>query len=267
MPDVFQDGDAYERFMGGWSRLVAPAFVAWLGLPGGLWWVDVGCGTGALTSAILAAAAPSRVLGVDRSSAFADAARARVADEHAAFAVGDAGALPVASAGADVVVSGLVLNFLPDIAGALRDQTRAVRPGGTVAAFVWDYAAGMQSLRLFWDAAAAAYPSHGELDEGARFPICQPDALRTAWADAGLGDVATHALEVRRRFGSFDELWRPFLGGQGAAGGYLRQLDEAARGRVREEFRARVPLSGDGSIELTARAFAVRGTTSSRSEA
>lgn len=137
---------------------------------------------------------------------------------------------------------------------------RAAAPGGTVAAFVWDYADGMAVLRVFWDAATAADPGHAGHDEGARFPICRPDALRAAWTAAGLAEVSTAALEVGRRFASFDELWRPFVGGQGAAGGYLRQLDDAARDRVRDEIKARVPVGADGAIELSARAWAVRGT-------
>ena len=155
MADEFSDGEAYERFMGRWSRLVAPTFVAWLDASPGLRWLDVGCGTGALTSAILAGAAPAQVLAVDPSPAFVAAARRDLAGQPAVVQVASADALPADDTSVDVVVSGLVLNFLPDVSAALREQVRAVRPGGTVAAFVWDYAQGMQPLHLFWQAVAA----------------------------------------------------------------------------------------------------------------
>ena len=259
MADEFADGDAYERFMGRWSRLVAASFVAWLDRPRGLRWLDVGCGTGALTAAVVAGAEPSGVLAVDRSAAFVVAARRNAAGAPVGVLVADAGALPVADDAADVAVSGLVLNFLPDVPAALREQVRAVRAGGTVAAFVWDYADGMQALRIFWQAEAAVDPAHAALDEAARFPLCRPDALRAVWLEAGLRDVTAHPLEVRRRFASFDELWDPFLGGQGPAGSYLAGLDGPARSRIADEFRRRLPVAPDGSVELSARAWAVRG--------
>lgn len=261
MADVFADGEAYERYMGRWSRLVAPPFVAWLGQPPGARWLDVGCGTGALTSAVLAAARPGGVLAVDRSAAFVETARRALARPDVTVEVAPADALPAGDHAVDVAVSGLVLNFLPDVPAALREQVRVVRLGGAVAAYVWDYAEGMRMLHLFWRAAAEADPGGADLNEGARFPICRPDALRAAWRDAGLENVTVEALEVSRRFASFDELWAPFLGGQGAAGGYLAEVDGARRSGIAERFRALLPVAPDGSIELRARAWAVRGVT------
>ena len=260
MAEEFSDGEAYERFMGRWSRLVAPTFVAWLDASPGLRWLDVGCGTGALTSAILAGAAPALVLAVDPSPAFVAAARRDLAGRPAVVQVASADALPADDTSVDVVVSGLVLNFLPDVSAALREQVRTARPGGIVAAFVWDYAQGMQPLHLFWQAVAAVDPARADLDEAARFPICRPDALQAAWSAAGLGEVSHDAVVAHRRFASFDEVWTPFLGGQGPAGRYLAGLGTDHRARVADEFRARLPLADDGSVELTARAWAVRGT-------
>jgi len=117
----------------------------------------------------------------------------------------------------------------------------------------------MQSLTTFWRAVAAVDPKNGDLDEGTRFPLCRPETLRTAWLGAGLVDVAVEPLEVRRGFGSFDELWRPFLGGQGAAGGLIATLAPAHRNTIGKEFEARLPIEPDGSLSLTARAWAVRG--------
>lgn len=260
MADIFGDSDAYERFMGRWSRLVAPEFVGWLDRPAGLRWLDVGCGTGALTSAVVAGAAPSEVLAVDPSPAFVEAARRNLAAAPVTVRLASADALPADDGSMDLVVSGLVLNFLPDVATALREQVRVARPGGTVAGFVWDYAEGMQPLHHFWEAVAAADPDDAGLDEAARFPVCRPDALHAAWEVAGLEAVTLGTLVASRRFASFAEVWSPFLGGQGAAGGYLAGVDADHRSRVADEFRARLAAADDGSVTLSARAWSVTGT-------
>lgn len=255
--DVWAAGDAYERYMGRWSRLVADEFVAWLDCGDGLRWLDVGCGTGALTAAVAARCRPRLVVGVDRSAGFVTAARAALPS--ASFAVADGLSLPVRPAECDVAVSGLVLNFLPAPGAAVAEAARAVLPGGRVAAYVWDYAEGMAFLRHFWDAAVAVDPSAAALDEGRRFSGCGPDRLRALWTEAGLVDVAVAPLEVATVFTGFPDLWEPFLAGQGPAPGYVAILAPAARDRLRETLREGVPTRPDGSIVLTARAWAVQG--------
>jgi SAM-dependent methyltransferase len=257
--DVWASGDAYEPYVGRWSRAVARAFLAWLAVPPGGAWLDVGCGTGALTQSILAVGAPSAVLGVDRSEGFASYADARTADARAWFAVGDAAALPARPSRFDAAVSGLVLNFVPDPGAAVAGMARAARAGGAVAAYVWDYAEGMGLMRRFWDAAGDLDPAARELDEGRRFPLCHPGPLRELFDGAGLGGVDTRAIEVPTVFRDFDDYWGPFLGGQGPAPGYVASLDEAGRARLRERLRAALPARADGTIHLTARAWAVRG--------
>src|SRR5438128_401228 len=175
--DVWARGDAYEPYVGRWSRLVAREFLAWLDLPPGLRWLDVGAGTGALTEAILETAAPREVVGVDQSERYIGYARERVRDPRASFRMADAQALPFPNPEFDAAVSGLVLNFIPAQARALAEMRRAVRRDGAVAVYVWDYAARMEMIRHFWDAAVAQDRAAAELDEGRRFPICQPDAL------------------------------------------------------------------------------------------
>lgn len=258
MPDAWAQGDAYEPYIGRWSRPVAATFVAWLDRPAGLRWVDVGCGTGALTSAVLDGADPAAVVGIDPSPAFVAWSRDHVVDPRARFEQGLAPDL--AGGSADVVVSGLVLNFLPDAVAGVRAMAAAAR-GGLVAGYVWDYAEGMRLLRLFWDAAAAVDPRATDLDEARRFPDCRPEGLRRWWLDGGLREVTTTAIEIPTVFADFDELWSPFLGGQGPAPGYVASLDEDRRTALREELRRRLPVGGDGSIALTARAYAVRGTS------
>jgi trans-aconitate methyltransferase len=257
--DPWTDGGRYERYMGRWSRPVARRFLAWLGLPPGRHWLDVGCGTGALTGEILASGEPASVTGVDPSADFVAHAAARVADPRASFRVGSAQALPTADATADAVVSGLVLNFVPDQAAALTEMRRATRPGGVVAAYVWDYADGMQLIRRFWEAAAAVGAQVRDLEEGLRFTVCRPEPLAAVFHGAGLEDVTVQEIVVPTVFADFDDYWTPFLGGTGTAPSYAVSLEESKRTALREHLRASLPTEADGSVHLTARAWAVRG--------
>ena len=194
--DVWAVAEAYEAYVGRWSRQVAVSFLHWLDLPAGLSWLDVGCGTGALTAAIVAQAGPAGVVGVDPSEGFLTQARAEVQDARVTFQVGDARALPLPDGSRDAVVSGLALNFVPDPGAAAAEFVRVTRPGGVVAAYVWDYAEGMQLMRHFWDAAAALDPEVASLDEAGRFPLCRPDPLARLWTDAGLGDVSVRPIDI-----------------------------------------------------------------------
>lgn len=258
--DVWAAGDAYEPYVGRWSRLVAREFLKWIAVPAGARWLDVGCGTGALAETIISAAAPAFVEAVDSSLSYITYARSRVLDPRATFSVADARSLPQPTGSVDVVVSGLALNFIPRPDAAVAEFVRVVRPGGTVAVYVWDYAGQMQLMRYFWDAAVALDPAARELDEGPRFPICQPAALESLFHDARLEHVESSAIDVRTRFRDFDDYWTPFLGGQGPAPGYAMSLSEDSRTALRERIRAALPIARDGSIDLIARAWAVRGT-------
>jgi SAM-dependent methyltransferase len=258
--DRWAIGDLYEPYVGRWSRLVAGEFLAWLAIAAGARWLEVGCGTGALSEAILDRAAPREVIGVEPSEAFIAFARRRLRDPRIDFRIGDASRLPVEDGGFDAAVAGLVLNFVPEPARALAEMRRAVRPGGTVAVYVWDYAGEMQLMRRFWDAAAALDPAARELDEGRRFPICAPEPLLALFDEAGLTRMDCRAIDIPTLFRDFDDYWSPFLGGQGPAPGYCVSLPDAKRKALREKLRAELPSAPDGSIHLTARAFAVRGT-------
>ena len=257
--DVWASGDPYERFIGRWSRLVAPEFLAWLGLARGLDWLDVGSGTGALSRTILDLAAPKSVTGVEPSSAFLEHARTHVVDPRVRFEAGDARSLPVEASSVDVAVAGLVLHFVPEPARGAQEMMRATRAGGTVAAYVWDYADRMDLLKIFWSAASELDPAAQDLDEGPRFPLCKPEALAALFVEMGLADVETRAIDVPTVFRDFDDYWSPFLGGQGPAPGYAMALDEARRTALRERIRSKLPIAEDGSIALIARAWAVRG--------
>ncbi len=257
--DVWASGAAYEPYVGRWSRLVATEFLRWLDVPAGGRWLDVGCGTAAVTDAVLRLGSPAEVVGVDPSEGYVLYARAHVADPRARFAVGTATALPFGDGGVDVAVSGLVLNFVPELERAAAEMARVTRPGGTVGGYVWDYAGDMQLMRHFWDAAGALDPRARELDEGVRFPLCRPQPLQALFTGAGLADLQVHPIDVPTRFRDFDDYWTPFLGGQAPAPGYAMSLSEDRRAELREHIRARLPYAADGSIPLAARAWAVRG--------
>lgn len=230
-------------------------------MPPNLDWLDVGCGTGALTEVILQHAKPRSVKGTDPSTGFIEHAKAHISDPRATFEVADAQSLPVESARFGAAAAGLALNFVPKPSLAIREMVRAVRPGGVVAAYVWDYAGKMELMRYFWDAAVELDRAAFALDEGLRFPLCRPTPLTELFAQAGVRDVDVVPIDVPTRFRDFDDYWTPFLGGQAPAPGYAMSLTEERRGALRERIRAKLAISGDGSINLIARAWAVRGQT------
>lgn len=257
--DVWAAGEAYEPYVGRWSRLVARKLLEWLAVPPQSLWLDVGCGTGALTRTILQVAAPGAVKGIDAAEGYIAFVRGQITDRRASFQLGDAQALPVETAAYDAVVSGLVLNFVQHPRQAVTEMARAAKPGGQVAAYVWDYAGKMQFMRHFWNAAVALDPSAAALDEGRRFPLCNPGPLADLFLSAGLTGVEVLPIDIWTVFKDFDDYWAPFLGGQGPAPGYAVSLSEEHRTALRERIREALPFALDGSIPLMARAWAVRG--------
>lgn len=260
--DTWERGSPYEQYIGRWSRKIAPLFLAWLDLPAGKRWLDVGCGTGALSAAILDHCTPTRVVGVEPSEGFLKLAVQNLAQK-ARFLVGNAAALPLERGECDVVVSGLVLNFVPALPAALSEMRRVTSNGGTIAAYVWDYAGGMEIIRYFWDAAASVDSAAAQLHEGIRFPICDPSALKAAFEDAGLTEVKTVPLDVVAEFADFEDYWRPFLGGQGPAPAYAMSLPEEQRATLKDKLKSALPRAAGGAISLKARALAVRGESCS----
>ena len=255
--DTWERGNPYERYVGRWSRQLAPRFLSWLALPRGRRWLDVGCGTGALSAAILEQCAPASLAGVDPSPGFLDSAKQNLAGR-AALHQGSAESIPLGNASVDAVVSGLVLNFAKDPRAALAEMRRVVAPGGCIAAYVWDYAGKMELMRYFWDAAVSLDAKALDLDEGRRFPVCAPGPLAELFGDGGLPEVQVRAIDIPTRFRDFDDYWRPFLGGQAPAPGYCMSLSDERRAALRERIRSRLPVGPDGSITLVARAGAVR---------
>jgi SAM-dependent methyltransferase len=257
--DTWERGNPYEQYVGRWSRRVAPLFLSWLNIPAGQRWLDVGCGTGALCAAIVDHCSPSSVAGVEPSEGFLKAAEENLAGR-AVFRQGSATAIPLGDSSVDVVVSGLVLNFVPDPHAALVEMARVTEKGGMIAAYVWDYAEKMELMRFFWDAAVELDPGIAKMDEGIRFPLCRPAALNKLFTDAGLKEVEVEPIDISTPFANFDDYWQPFLGGQGPAPAYAMSLEEGARKRLRDRVRDRIPVAANGSILLTARAWASRAT-------
>lgn len=259
--EAWNSGDAYEPYVGRWSRRVAPEFLEWAKISTGCA-LDVGCGTGALSQALLDRDVRS-VVGIDPSAAFAAyaAAKTNMRASKAWFLVGDAMALPFGAGTFDAAVAGLVLNFVPQPLAAVREMARSVRSRGIVAAYVWDYAGRMELMRYFWDAAVELDPHRaGPLDESVRFSICHPDRLAPLFREGGLKEIQTTPVDVPTVFRDFDDYWRPFLGGQAPAPHYATSLDPQRREQLRASIQSRLPARPDGSIHLIARAWAVKGT-------
>ena len=229
--DRWSSGNDYEAFMGRWSRLVAAEFVPSLGVRPDARWLEVGCGTGELSRAILGLGAPSRLVGVDPSDGFIDYAREHIVDDRVRFEVGTATELPSDEGPFDVVVLGLVLNFIPDRPEALAALRSALEPGGILAAYVWDYGGEMWFLRHFW---AAAHDLDPEVDEAQRFGWCNPPELHALFENAGLDAVETSEIVIPTLFDSFDDYWLPFLGGTGTAPSYVATLSPAEVDALRD---------------------------------
>ena len=254
---AWSSADAYEPFMGRWSRLLADAAIAWAAPEPGLRWLDVGCGTGALTDAIVRGADPASAEGVDTAQSYVEAAQARLPG--ARFQVGDATDLPFSDASFDRAAIGLVLNFVPDVQAVLAEIVRVLVPGGLLLAYLWDYGGGMQMLRSAWDAAIAMDPTASEFDEAEHYTLCYDGALAAELARAGYTDLRRGSIQIPQRFADFDDYWLPFLGGQGPAPGYIATLDDQRREALRQKlFEMHVP-AGDEPFELSAKAWIVTG--------
>jgi len=258
--DRWAAGSTYEDFMGRWSRQLAPRFVSWLRIPGSVHWLDVGCGTGALTNAICIHADPASVLGCDPAEPFIEYARRHSPDLRCSFVVAGSGGLPSRADSYGSVTSLLALNFFPDPEAAVHEMRSLTATQGAVSACVWDYGGKMEFLRYFWDAVVAVDSTARELDEGARFPLCRPDGLAGLFRAAGLSDVRCEPIEIPTEFATFDDYWRPILGGTGPAPSYVASLDADRSTTLARRLELALPRGAGGTIALTARAWAVRGT-------
>ena len=259
--DNWTAGDAYESYMGRWSRPLARNFIGWLAPERGARWLELGCGTGALTSAICDLADPASVLACDPSEPFIDHARETVRDDRVAFVAASVEDLPVDIEALDYIVSGLVLNFLANPGSVIARMRRRLRRGGRIAAYVWDYKDGIEFLRRFWNEAVALDRAAVDLDEGRRFPLCQPEKLEALFLGEGLHGVTVGALDIPTRFRDFRDFWAPFLRGTGPAPAYVASLPMKRQDLLRERLAVNLTVEADGGIPLKARAWAVSGVS------
>lgn len=237
---------------------MAPVFLDWLNFPINRSWLDVGCGTGALSEAIYKKCKPANLTGIDPSAGFLEKAKMRLPHD-VDFSPGSASSIPKADGAFDIIVSGLALNFIPDLDKAFSEMKRVLKANGTIAAYVWDYADRMDFLRIFWNTACQLQQDAREFDEGFRFPICNIQNLMYAFQEAGLVEIETSYLDITTGFKNFEDYWNPFLGGQGPAPGYLASLPAELREELKNTIYRNLPVAADGSINLLARAIAIRG--------
>ena len=260
-PSVWTNTNAYEAIMGRWSSPAAQVALEWLALPPGLAWLDVGCGTGALTRAILDMANPREVLGVDPSPEFLALAAKQLPQERIRFAAGNAHSLPADDGIFDVIISGLMLSFVQDPQTAIIEMARVVRQGGTVCSYIWDVEDERQFTRPFWKAAMAVDPAISALDPRTLFTVRSTEGLAAIWQAAGLHDIMVDTISIPTVFRDFDDYWQPcLLDGTTPIQKYARSLGSEEQAVLREQLRAILPTAADGSITLVGRIAIARGT-------
>lgn len=255
--DTWTAGEGYEHYMGRWSRLTALRFLDWLAPPAQKDWIEIGCGSGALTAGILKKGAPRSLIATDQSAAFIAHCRASKTDPRVRFVITDAQELRFPDGSADVVTSGLVLNFIPDKVAALREMRRVLRPGGSLSFYVWDYPnGGMGLIDVFWKAAAAIDPDAAGFDEAKRFPFCTPEGLTDLCRAAEWPAIEIAPIETVTPFDTFELFWHSFTQGAGPAPGYCQSLEPQAREALKAALAER--LGSTGPVTLPARAWGVK---------
>ena len=256
---MFADAQAYDRFMGRWSKLAAPLLVDFAGISDGGHVLDVGSGTGSLALSIVERMPRCHVTGIDPSSEYITYAQSQTRSDRIRFQTGDAQEMAFGNGAFDHSLSLLVFNFIPDPKKALLEIRRVTKSGGCIAAAVWDYGQDMRMLRLFWDAAIALDPAAEKLDEK-HMPLCRSGELSHLWQQAALDRIEERPLDIAMTFASFRDFWDPFLLGQGPAGAYVAQLPRDRRQSLAEEVKRRLMLAGDSApFTLRGRIWAVRG--------
>ena len=261
MKDSWESCDSYEYYMGRWSRLVAESFIEWLSPSSGLKWLDIGCGSGALSEAIIYNHEPTVLTAIDQSEDFVSTAQNRLSSRVQCI-VGNALSLPLGNSSVNIAVSRLVLNFIPEPEKALSEMRRVTDAGGTVAVYIWDYAGKVDFLRHFWDAAVDIKSEALNLHESNRFPDSNAEALKRLFEKAGFVDIETTSIEITNYFRDFDDYWKPFLGGQGPAPSFVLSLNEDKNNKLRHTLKLRLPTQQDGSISMVASAWAAKGQIS-----
>ena len=258
----WNSADSYEKFMGRWSLEIGKHFIEMLAETTDIVnkrWVDVGCGTGALSEVVFQKTSPEYILGIDPSQDFIDKAQQKINQSNVEFTTTTAENIPLPSESIDFVVSGLALNFMSDPNTSLSEMKRVLKPNGLLACYVWDYADKMEFLRYFWDAVVQLDPESQIYDEGEKFPICNPNKLQELFNSIGMKNIRNDEITIQTPFSSFDKYWKPFFGGQGPAGEYLASVNDEKQTQIAFQIENSLPISTDGSITLIAKAFTIQG--------
>jgi ubiquinone/menaquinone biosynthesis C-methylase UbiE len=256
MSQLFSDGEAYERLMGRWSRVAGESFLDWLDIPGNVRWLDVGCGNGAFTEALIARCTPMEVIGVDPSEGQLAFARTRPGAKSAQFQIGDAEALPFGDDRFDVAVMALVLTFLPDPAKAVSEMARVVRPGGWVGTYMWDVPGGGTPVHPIYVAIESlGMPS--PRPPGAA--VARLETMQALWEDAGLESIETRVIRISVVYSDFDEFWDSNSVPVGTQGKAIREMSPTAREQLRTRLREQLIVDSDGRIAYESFANAVKG--------
>jgi ubiquinone/menaquinone biosynthesis C-methylase UbiE len=251
----YEDGAAYERQMGAWSRLAGDVFLDWLRPPSGLRWIDVGCGNGAFTQLLIERCAPAEVQGIDPSAGQLAYARKRLAGYPAQVRQGDAMALPFAAATFDAAVMALVIGFVPDPARGAAEMVRVVKPGSLVAAYAWDMPGGGFPLEPM----AAELRAMGLNPPRLPSPdIARQDALHDLWAGTGLVAIKTREITVKRTFDDFEDFWTAALLSP-SLGPLVAGMAPADAALLKSRVRARLGVEGPGPLVVSGRTNAIRG--------
>ncbi len=260
--DFWSDGELYERYTGRWSRLIANEFIAWLGIEGSRLenCIDMGCGTGALSEALLANAVCESLTCFDLSPAYLSLAKKRIQSKEVEFLLGDGQNTLLPSGKYCGVVSGLAVNFVESPEKMLSEMRRLGRSGATLGLYIWDFADGMKPIRMFWDAAhECRAPDVEELDSANLFPICQRENLLESISEAGWLEPEVAPVEIDARFENFDDYWTPFLSGQGTAPAFAVGLGEEVREKVRQTLCAMVTHDSNEPFVLRTSAWGAKG--------
>jgi SAM-dependent methyltransferase len=255
-PNLFNDGNAYERLMGRWSRLAGEKFLDWIDAPKNLNWIDVGCGNGAFTEVLIARCAPAAVTGIDPSDGQLAFARTRPGAKMAQFRIADAQSLPFPDNSFDAASMALVVTFIPDPVKAAKEMARVVKPGGWIATYMWDIPGGGFPIRPIAEAARSlglGEPVRPNVNASRR------DDMRAIWQQAGITSLDMHVIRIQVAFSSFDDFWDSNSVPVGPAGKALADLAPDMRERLKARVREQLPVAADGSIAYEAFANAVKG--------
>jgi SAM-dependent methyltransferase len=256
--EKWDNTQGYEMYVGRWSSLLSIDFVNWLNARSNLKWLEIGCGTGALTKAIAEKCTPSYLLAIDKSDSYIEKAKENVNSGNVSFLNIDINSCPL-NEKFHYITSGLVLNFVPKFGDMLRKLMNNLEPGGEISSFVWDYGGHYQPMRHFWNAACEIIPGSEKFDAGRNFDICTKENLIRLFEGIGLNDIQFTTIERIATFQNFDDYWLPIISAQGSVTEFISTLKEAEKEKLKEHLKRKLPIAFNGEIKLVISVLAAKG--------